>query len=327
MKNRPNRDRSFRARRAGFTLIELLTVIAIIAILSSIAIVAVPPYLEKAKITKSEANIQTIVQGLSEYSARTDNVAGYPPAYGYILPEARDIAVGSLVDTNHMLKPYTIVIGIHGDENVYQVSRWAGSFDSNRDGVLSLMEYLPIGEKDPATNAYTFSNTLYDGSNTPMSGGVSEVAAQKKADQRPFSYIPFNKRQLAAARKYWFNAGEVTTEADGLGAASFDTTAAELAGRMFFPPPQYDGFVLIGNGLDGKDGGLTSIPAPGTPGVDYNGRYIYHILGLRIAFLATLDLDDNKRLDYDFRARKQDSNPAILPDGTRGSGAFIKVVQ
>ena len=96
---------------------------------------------------------------------------------------------------------------------------------------------------------------------------------------------------------------------------------------MFFPPSQYDGFVLIGNGVGGTDGGLTAIEAPGTPGTDYEARHIYHVLALRIAFLATRDLDGDLKPDYDYRARKGATTAAILPDGTRGYGAFIEVVQ
>ncbi len=331
MKNHPKRV-SYRARRTGFTLIELLTVIAIISVLAGISIVAVPQYLEKAKITQTISNADHIVQGLSEYSARTDNIGGYPPAYGYVLLEARDKPVATLVDTDHMLQPYTVTVGIHENQDVYQVSRWANSFDSNRDGSLSLMEYLPVGEKDPATGTYLFSTTLYDGGNSPMSGAVNEVIAQLDDRSRPFAYIPFNSAQLRAARRYWAtsiaNGGvnEIDTEATG-GTASFDTSHAFLTGRMFFPPPKYDGFVLIGSGIGGTDGGLTSIPIPGNPGVDYDARHVYHVLGLRIAFLATQDLDNDGKLDFDFRPRKAGATPAVLPDGTRGFGAFIEVVQ
>jgi prepilin-type N-terminal cleavage/methylation domain-containing protein len=315
-----------RARRMGFTLIELLTVIAIIAVLASISLVAIPQYLEKAKIVQTEANMQSAVKGLSEFAARSDNTGGFPPAYGFIKAESREVAAGALTDADHVLIPYTVPIGIHGDTGVFQVARFAQSYDNNRDKALSLMEYSPIGQLDPSTTSYTFSADLYTGSNNPMSGPVNEVQEQLAlGDGRPFVYVPFNSRQLATARKYWIDNGEAD---EPVGGASFPAnTDPALQGRMFFPPSQYDGFVLIGNGVGGTDGGLTAIQAPGTPGTDYEARHIYHVLALRIAFLATRDLDGDQRRDYDYRDRKNADNPAILPDGTRGYGAFIEVVQ
>lgn len=310
----------------GFTLIELLTVIAIIAILASISLVAIPQYLEKAKIVKTETNMQSAVKALSEIAARSDNTGGFPPAYGFIKAESREVAAGSLTDADHVLIPYTVPAGIHGDTGVFQVPGFAQNYDNNGDRALGLMEYLPLGQRDPATTSYTFSNELYTGSNFPMSGAVNEVQTQlQPTEGRPFVYVPFNSRQLATAQKYWIDNGEAD---EPVGGASFPAnTAPALQGRMFFPPSQYDGFVLIGNGVGGTDGGLTAIQAPGTPGTDYEARHVYHVLALRIAFLATRDLDGDQQLDYDYRARKGSVSAAILPDGTRGYGAFIEVVR
>ncbi len=332
MKNQSKRE-YFSARRAGFTLIELLTVIAIIAILASISAVAVPKYLEKAKIVQTEANMKNIRDGLSEYGARAGNTNGFPAAYGYIKDSSRDVAVGLLGNDDYTLDPYTITIGMHDVENAYQVSRFASGFDVNRDGSLSLFEYLPVGSKDAATNTYVFSTVLYTGSNTPKSpepAGKDELTAQLESDKRPYIYVPFNSRQLSAARRYWVN----NNDAYG---ANFDMTNADLNGRMFFPPPSYDGFVIIGNGVGGNDGGLSTVAAPGTPGTDYDAAYIYHVLGLRIAFLATRDwdpdgagaLEPDGLLDFEYQSRK-DASPAdrfLLPDGTNGFGAFIMVLE
>lgn len=311
-------------RSTGFTLIELLTVIAIISILAGLTAVAVPKYLEKANETKTDANMQNVIQLLSEYNARTDNTTGYPPAYGYIKIVDPAIPVGSLVDTDYELEPYTIKLGIHSTESVNQVLRYATSYDCNRDGSLSLFEYLPIGQKNVATGAVAFSETLYTGSNSPRSpepAGLDEVSTQlDPALSRPYVYVPFNSRQLAAAKRYWIESGQLYGE-------QFDMDAPQLTGRMFFPPPNYDGFVLIGNGPDGTDGGLVTPGAPAATGGGYDGAHTYHILGLRIAYLATRDLNDDRFLDFDYRDRKNASSPYPLPNGTNGFGAFIKVVQ
>jgi prepilin-type N-terminal cleavage/methylation domain-containing protein len=328
MKNPPMRAVN-RARRTGFTLIELLTVIAIIGILASITIVAVPRYLEKARVVQTVANLDSTAKGLLEISARTDNVGGFPAAYGYIRPESREVAVAALLDADYVTEPYTITIGFHGDEGSYQVLRWARSHDTDGNGSLGLMEYLPVGTKDAANSTYSFSPTLYTGANMPLSGAVNEVNAQLDNNiARPYTYVPFNSRQLKSAVRYW------VANDDPYG-DDFDPADPNLQGRMFFPPPQYDGFVLIGNGPGQDDGGLSAMAPPGNPGVDYPVEYVYHVLGLRIAFLATRDWDPDGAgaqeadgfLDFDFRQRSQAPDKFPLPDGSQGFGAFIKVVQ
>jgi len=230
-----------------------------------------------------------------------------------------------------VLEPYTATTGIHAIENGYQVPQWAMSYDNNGDGQLGLMEYLPIGFKASSGEGFVFSTTLYTGMNTPRSGHVDEVAAQLEADRlRPYVYVPYNILQLKTACAYW------STRGDALG-ESFDRSDPRLA-ALTFPPETYDGFVLIGNGPGGNDGGLTGVDPPGTPGVDYDEHYVYHVLCLRIAFLATRDWTGGEKsvgsvsprpdqlLDFDFRARKEAINPCKLPDGTNGYGAMIKVV-
>ena len=85
--------------------------------------------------------------------------------------------------------------------------------------------------------------------------------------------------------------------------------------------------MLIGNGPGGNDGGILSVGAPGTEGVDCEPEHRYHVIGLRIAYLATRDKDDDRLLDFSYEDRKQAGNIHILPDGTNGQGPFIKVVQ
>ena len=319
MKNRSDCVQG-RARRTGFTLIELLTVIAIIAILASISFAGVSQYLEKAKETQTVANMESVGKALIAYSTRSDNSQGFPPGYGFVKSEARETAVAALVDADFVTDPYTALIGLHGEESSQQLLRYITSYDVNKNSVIDLMEYLPVGEKDPATGGYIFSPTLYDGANSPMSGAVNEKLAQLKDGQRrPFFYVPFNKRQLQTARKYWVN------QNDEFG-ASFDITDPDLDGRMFFPPPIYDGFVLIGSGPGGDTGGVVADP-PNPVGGGYDVEHEYHVAALRIAFLATRDWDGDGKLDFDYEARKTVDAAAITPNGERGFGAFIKVVQ
>jgi hypothetical protein len=116
-------------------------------------------------------------------------------------------------------------------------------------------------------------------------------------------------------RRYWLDA----SVNDPLGSV-MDTSNALINGRLFFPPAQLDAFVLLGNGPNGNDGGLLSVGPPGTPGTDYDAHYTYYMTALRIAFLATRDLDGDEKKDFSYEDRKQANVQHILPDGTNGGG-------
>lgn len=304
----------------GFTLIELITVIAILSILAAIALSGVNICYPDRGPHATIANMETVARTLLAYAARADNTTGYPPAYGYLRPEAAGKSVDSLTDCDYVLTPYTLTIGIHEDESCRQLPLFATSYDANRNGKLDLMEYHPIGRKDPATGQYTFSTTRYNGKNQPMSDTMDEVQAQLQDGQRrPYVYVPYNRRQLNCVRKYW----EENNDEFG---ANFDGTDPLLAGHLTFPPKLYDCFVLIGNGPGGDTGGLVADP-PKPVGSGYPTAHTYQLAALRIAFLATRDWNQNGLLDFDFLARKQVEEPATTPNGERGFGAFSKVVE
>ena len=320
-------------RRSSLTAKEFLGLVAAIVVfgLASAFLVAGGPSRSFERLVRAEANMDNVAKSLAWFAAQNGNVIGYPPAYGYLNSEALGKPVESLTDSDHVLEPYTATTGIHAIENGYQVPKWAMSFDNNGDGKLGLMEYLPIGSKASSGEDFIFSTTLYTGQNTPQSDDVKQVAGQLEEDRlRPYVYVPFNTQQLKAVRAYW------TTHSDALG-ESFDRSDPLLA-PLTFPPETYDGFVLIGNGPGGNDGGLTGVDPPGRPGVDYDEHYVYHVLGLRIAFLATRDgtggakpgeatsREPDGLLDFDFQDRKDATHLYPLPDGTNGYGAIIKVV-
>ena len=126
MKKPSGVEKKSSATRAGFTLIELLTVIAIIAILAGMTAVAVPKYLEKAQITKAKTNIENVAKALTAKSAESGNTTGYPVAYGFVLPDARERTTVELLanpELYYQLRPYTVEIGLHQDLNVYELPR------------------------------------------------------------------------------------------------------------------------------------------------------------------------------------------------------------
>lgn len=326
--------RAARAGHAGFTLIELLTVIAIISVLAGLTAVAVPRYLENAREVQATTNAAAVAQAIKAKSAEVGNTGGYLPAYGFILPAAReltpaDMAAAPEIDKVFMTRPYTAEIGLHGADASFEIARWTqAAHDSNNDGTLGLLEYCPAGVLNTASNIYEFTTELYAGPSgefslgvaNPQVGAISEISLQTRTGEpRPLAYVPFNSRQLNTIRKYWLENGDEFGE-------NIDFDDSDLAGRMFFPPPSYDGFVLVGNGPGGDNGGVVA-SMPSVVGSTYDPVYAYHVAALRTAFLATRDKDGDRLKDFDYRDRKQNGTHLLPPDAKdRNSyGAFITV--
>ncbi len=61
---------------AGFTLIEVLLVVAILGILATIAVVGIGGHLEKANITATRGNIDTIRKAIEIYKLNTNKQPG-----------------------------------------------------------------------------------------------------------------------------------------------------------------------------------------------------------------------------------------------------------
>jgi general secretion pathway protein G len=59
--------RSKAARRAAFTLLEVLVVVAILVILAGVASISVFKYLEKAKVGRAKADMETIVKAYKTF--------------------------------------------------------------------------------------------------------------------------------------------------------------------------------------------------------------------------------------------------------------------
>jgi prepilin-type N-terminal cleavage/methylation domain-containing protein len=281
-------------RVKGFTLIELLTVLAIISILAAMIMAVGPRVLERAKLRRLDGALRQVATALTAYYA--DNHS-YPPGYGYVaFAEAGNMNPPS--DPNqeggfYHLMPYMYLMQYHGNEDMYD--EFSSSYDTDGDGTLSLLEFMPHGERQP-DGKYKFDWLTwprYMGvDNAELSG---DIQRQLTSSKRPFVYIPINKQQFSRAQKYWLNHGSEFAQ-------RWDSTDADFP-NIQFPPRTYDAFVLISVGPARNTYGLLPNPLGVAPESDNNSRDVYHITGLRAYFMATRDLNANGVLDLDFRAR------------------------
>src|SRR5690606_3810939 len=109
---------------------------------------------------------------------------------------------------------------------------------------LNLMEFLPIGDRNAATEAAAFPSFRYPHAHQSV---AQEVQAQLNTAPRPLVYVPVNARQAAIARKHWI-------ESDDLLGKSWSGPLLDLR----FPPQTYDAYVLISVGPGGTTGGVVA---------------------------------------------------------------------
>lgn len=287
-----------RVRRQGFTLIELLTVIAIIAILTGLTATVLPRVREKANITRIKGSFAQLNTAFTDYFAKQNS---FPPAYGY---RVRD----GIPPNIYFLRPYTTFVNLYGVPDLGD--RFAQSYDTDDNGGLGPLEFLPKGVVD-AAGQVSFPPVppalpeRYEGNNLS-----DQVADQMQTAERPLVYVPVNKRQAAIAKKYWISNQKWIAE-------TWDTDN-DLLRNMTFPPQNYDAFVLISVGPGGSAGGVVADP----PAVVGTGSPPdpYHIAALRTYFLATRDLNGNQLPDFGFEARSQEGEAERSADIVTNSG-------
>ncbi len=296
------------ARTWGFTLIELLVVIAIIGILAGLVSVALPRALERAKIADVETDFNAIRTALTQYY--TDNES-YPPAYGMVtwVPTP----VPAVLPPSHHTQTYMAYIGLFGALDLHD--RFSTNYDANRNNTIDLLEYVPYN-----AGADTFEPV---GTLPVYTGGLG-VVGRFDREQRPYIYAPYYSKQMDRLKR-------VITAAGGQ-AWDGNQWNTDFDSDLGYPPPRYDGFVLISAGPEENTHGVASPPdmstfVSGTP------NYIYNILALRAAYLGSRDVNENGLLDFDFRARSRQNEAApeaysnaayrFLPDLTAAGGPLL----
>jgi len=302
-------------RAGGFSLIELLVVIAIIMILAGMVFVVGPRMIERAKLASLQNDFNQIRTACVSYFTKKKET--YPPAYGYKVFYAHERNENAPI---YHLKPYVALIGYFQVTDMYD--RFSTSYDTDRDGEISLLEFSPRGSKS-GPDSYTFPDTIYDGTNLG-----NEVSQQLAESKRPIIYIPVNMKQAAVVAQYYYDLRQIDQDAADYAtrwAALPNATAKNDVTRLKFPPSKYDDYVLISVGPANDTGGILTPPPSFMNDVAAipNTDAVYNILALRAYYLATRDLNENRTFDFDYNARKGEDKVYLLPNGTRGFGPVI----
>ncbi len=280
----------------GFTLIELLTVIAIIGILVALVAVGLSRMVEKAKVARVMNTLNQLRNNLVKYY--TDHRECFPPRYGYLkVPPSGGISD----EEQYYLQPYTTSIGYFRSMDLYD--EFSYSHDTNKDGLIQLLEYSPVGQK-VGPNNYEFPVTRFNGPPRPPNGAEAN-------EPRPYVYIPVNCSQAAKVARYYYQLMQSGNRIDVLNGAFARVWPSDDLG-LHFPPPRYDAFALIGVGPTENTWGVIPAPVDGEP--SEADPVIYHIRALRAFYLATRDANENMKPDFDFSNRtggnKEDADPA-----------------
>jgi len=282
-------------RERGFTLIELLTVIAIIAILAALTFVGVSRVLERAKLSRMENDFLQIRNALAGYYTEHNS---YPPAYGYVRRPDSGEPNFTLPDSRvHYLQPLEFYLAGQANKNDLQ-DEFADDGDTDRNDVLTRLEFAPVATTDAATDISQYPDTLYDGTN--LGGQVAEQLEDNSG--RPYIYIPVNLRHFKKLKQYW-------VENRAWYAERWDPSDPNFP-FLTFPATSYDAYVLMSVGPGGSTFGLIN-PEP-LPLDAQDAPFVYYIDALRAYFMATRDLNDNQELDFDFFARTQNNEGSIL---------------
>lgn len=89
-------------RTAGFTLVELLITVAIIGILVAIAAINYRNAVDRARQRRSMSDIRSLSTAIETYAI---DLARYPPAAAYTLPEGLSLPTGTLAAARPYLEP------------------------------------------------------------------------------------------------------------------------------------------------------------------------------------------------------------------------------
>jgi hypothetical protein len=195
--------------------------------------------------------------------------------------------------------------------------------DTDRDGVISMFEYSPVGVAS-GSFSYTFSKNIFP------NGVGAELTRMDQRPYRPLIYVPVYSRYAREVASGWTGSNPRPNDAS----VGINDPLNQLA----FPPPQYDAYVLMSIGPDGTTAGMvydgnTAQFNLNNYGLDLDvvgdRKLAYHILGHAIYFMATRDADNNGELDFDYLARTRRGEAGNknnnLPDPTRpyGGGPLI----